>query len=92
MSLILCFKSSTISIFSPQLKYNPWIFYSSLISIVLTVLLIITPGLNTVFSLAPLPVIYWVYAVLFSLIPILFAETFKLYKYLKKRNRVVNKV
>jgi Ca2+-transporting ATPase len=23
MSLILCFKSSTISIFSPQLKYNP---------------------------------------------------------------------
>ncbi|GAA0178554.1 calcium-translocating P-type ATPase, SERCA-type [Clostridium sediminicola] len=74
------------SIFKTGLFSNMYLIYAILVGIVLQLLILLTPGLNTLFNITPLSMNDWGIVLILSIIPLIINELIKLIK-----RKIVNK-
>lgn len=68
-------------------KKNKMMFIAFIVGALLQVFVVVTPGVNDVFKTASIPGIYWLYAILLSLAPLIFHELRALFIKLKKSKK-----
>lgn len=79
------FRSFRYRVTELPIHANIYLLAASIVSILITILVVYSP-MNTIFETTPVPAIYWVYAGLLSLIPVIL---FDVLKYINKKHKVI---
>lgn len=75
------------SIFKIGLFSNKYLIYAILVGVILQVLIILTPGLNTLFKITPISIKDWGIVLLLCIVPLVFNELLKLVKRIIKNKK-----